>query len=75
MPPIERCREVYLNHAANETSSLSDDMMIMWLKGQTYCDLGMSSAEPQSGAKRSLEVRVVGSVNLISQKEDEHDYT
>jgi len=72
MPPVERCREVYLNHAPNETPSLSDDLMIMWLKGQTYCDLGVSSAEPQSKAERSLEVRVVGSVNLISQKEKQH---
>ena len=71
MPPVERCIEVYLNHAFNETSSLSEPMLLMWMKGQTYHDVsvlsGGSSAEVKSCAKRSLEPRGYGYVNLISQ--------
>ena len=77
MPPVARCVEVYLNHAFNETASLSDEMLLQWLKGQTYRAMGVVSggcrAETDSCAKRSLELKGCGVVNLISQKENMYE--
>ena len=71
MSSVERCVQVYLNHAFNETASLSDPMLLMWMKGQTYHDVGVLSggysAEVKSCAKHGLEPRGYGVVNLISQ--------
>ena len=71
MPPVERCVEVYLNHAFNETASLSEPMLLMWMKGQTYHDIRVLSdgcnAEVKSCAKHGLEPKGNGVVNLISQ--------
>lgn len=71
MPSVSRCVEVYLNHSFNETASLSDPMLLMWMRGQTYHDVSVLSdgcnAKVKSCAEHGLEPRGYGVVNLISQ--------
>ena len=64
MPSVARCVEVYLNHSFSETTSLSEPLLLMWMKGQTYHDVsvlaGDCSTEVKSCAKHGLEPRGMG---------------
>ena len=59
MPPVERCLEVYLNHSFNEISSLSEPLLLQWMKGQTYYDMRVVAGDCRAETKVCAQAQAV----------------